>query len=421
MYQAPRGTSDILPDEQMYWGYLRRHAEDICRIYGYQRIDTPTFEDSRLFRRGIGEGTDIVEKEMYTFEDRSGSELTLRPEGTASICRAYIQHGMHNLPQPVRLYYFTDIFRYERPQSGRYRQHHQFGIEAIGEEDAALDAEIIDIAWRLYSNLGLQRLSLYLNSIGCSACRPAYLVKLRDYYLQHEGSICADCTRRLQNNTLRLLDCKNPPCVPLTEKAPRSTDHLCGQCQEHFEKLKTYLGILGIPFTLNHRLVRGLDYYNRTVFEVAPEGEIASQVTIGGGGRYDHLIEDIGGKPTPAVGFATGIERLVLNLKKQGINVPDNTSTNRTFIAYLGNEAKQKALDLAGKLRASHINTTLSVGDRSLKAQLRHASSIGAHYAIIIGEDEVKAGNAVLRDMVNGEQETIPQDSITSKLTNISE
>jgi len=417
VYQAPRGTTDILPGEQVYWNYLRRKAEKICQVFAYQRIDTPAFEDARLFQRSIGEGTDIVEKEMYTFKDRSGTELTLRPEGTASICRAYIQNGMHNLPQPVRLYYFADIFRYERPQSGRYRQHHQFGIEAIGEQDAALDAEIINIAWKLYADIGLHNLSLYLNSIGCTTCRPAYLQVLRNYYAQYNESLCPDCKRRMQKNTLRLLDCKNPNCVPLTEQAPKSVDYLCSPCLDHFKKLTAYLIALGIPFILNHRLVRGLDYYNRTVFEVAPEGEIASQATLGGGGRYDNLIEDLGGKPTPAVGFATGIERLVLNLKKQNVNVPDDIPANSTFLAYLGKEAKAVALKLSGDLRIEGVPITLSIGDRSLKAQLRQASSLGVRYTLIIGDDEIKSGSVIVRDMVKGEQQTVPQDTIVTKLS----
>lgn len=415
-HQSPRGTSDILPEEQPYWSYIRHQAIRICKLYGYRRIDTPTFEDSQLFERSIGEETDIVEKEMYTFQDRSGTDLTLRPEGTASICRAYIQHGMHNLPQPVRLYYFADIFRYERPQAGRYRQHHQFGIEAIGESDPVLDAEVIDIAWQLYSNLGLRGLSLYLNSIGCSNCRPGYLKTLESYYVQHKETLCADCKRRLKKNTLRLLDCKNPNCVPLTEQAPPSTAHLCQECSDHFDKLQTFLKAMNLPITLNHRLVRGLDYYNRTVFEIAPEGETAQQVTIGGGGRYDNLIEEIGGKPTPAVGFATGIERLVLNLKNQTVPIPA-TSKPAVFIAYLGNEAKEAAIRLTAQLRASGIAVISSIGDRSLKAQLRQAGSTGARYAIIIGDDEVKSGTVVLKDMEKGEQETIPQDNIVDKLS----
>ncbi len=414
MYQAPRGTSDILPEEQEYWDYIRRKASGICELYGYQRIDTPTFEDSRLFVRSIGEETDIVEKEMYSFEDKGGDSFTLRPEGTAPVCRAYIEHGMHAFPQPVRLYYFASIFRFERPQAGRYREHHQFGVEAIGDSDPALDAEIIDMAWQLYVNLGLKGLTLSLNSIGCSNCRPKYLDSLKAYYSQHKESLCPDCKRRLAINPLRLLDCKRPSCTPLTERASKSIDYLCQDCAEHFEQLTKFLKLLNIPFSLAHRLVRGLDYYTRTVFEISPEGETGAQVAIGGGGRYDNLIEQLGGKPTPAVGFASGIERLVLNLKKQNVAVPAQ-SLPKVFVAYLGKEAKEEALKLISHLRGGGINVIGTFSERSLKAQLKQANVSGARYTVIIGEDEVRSKTVVLRNMAEGTQETIPLDKLMQK------
>lgn len=415
MYRAPRGTSDILPDDQMYWSYVRQQAENVAQLYGYRRIDTPTFEDASLFQRSIGDATDIVEKEMYTFEDRSGDTLTLRPEGTASVCRAYVEHGMHTLSQPVRLYYFADIFRYERPQAGRYRQHHQFGAEALGDADPALDAEVIEMAWRLYVNLGLRRLSLNLNSIGCSACRPKYLEALRAYFAQHGDSVCPDCRRRLTRNPLRLLDCKQPTCVPLTERAPGSVDYLCAECAGHFGRLRRYLDALSLRFVINHRLVRGLDYYTKTVFEIAPEGELVAQATIGAGGRYDNLVEELGGRPTPGVGFATGIERLVLNLKKQDVSPPSPPSA-AVFIAYLGEEAKAEAMRLASRLRSGGVSAALAFGDRSLKAQLKQANSMGIPRAVIIGEDELKNRCALLRDMSKGDQETIPLDRLPDAL-----
>jgi histidyl-tRNA synthetase len=263
LYQAPRGTSDILPDEQPGWRYVERAVAEVTRLYGYRRIDTPVFEDTGLFTRGVGEGTDIVEKEMYTFEDKGGKSITLRPEGTAPVCRAYIQHGMHNLPQPVKLFYLASIYRYERPQAGRLREHHQFGVEAIGDAGPALDAEVIDMASRFYRILGLSGLTIQLNSIGCRVCRPAYLAALRQYYAGHAAGLCADCRARLERNPLRLLDCKQDSCQPLAEAAPASTDFLCPECAAHFSGLKKYLARLDIPFTLNHRLVRGLDYYRR--------------------------------------------------------------------------------------------------------------------------------------------------------------
>jgi histidyl-tRNA synthetase len=392
-----------LPEEQPYWDLIRDKAIETCSLYGYKRIDTPAFEDSGLFVRSIGEGTDIVEKEMYTFEDRSGDQLTLRPEGTAPVCRAYVQHGMQSLPQPVRLYYLASIFRYERPQAGRYREHHQFGAEAIGDGDPALDAEIIDMAWRLYAGLGLHGLALHLNSIGCKQCRPDYLNSLRGYYSQQQEALCSDCKRRLATNTLRLLDCKNPQCAPLAEGAPRNVDCLCQECVDHFERLKRYLGVLDLPYTLDHRLVRGLDYYNRTVFEIAPEGETGSQAAIGGGGRYDGLIEELGGRPTPAVGFGTGIERLVLNLKKQRAYVPESASP-KVFVAYLGNEAKEVGMKLASFLRKRGVSVLGVAGERSLKSQLKRADAAGSSRTMIVGENEVSTGTVIVRNMSTGVQ-----------------
>jgi len=414
VYQAPRGTIDILPEEQFYWRHVEQQASDTCRLYGYGRIDTPAFESTGLFSRSIGEETDIVSKEMYSFEDKGGNRLTLRPEGTAPVCRAYIEHGMHNQPQPVKLYYLAPIFRYERPQAGRYRQHHQFGYEAIGDSDPVLDAEVIEVAWRFYEKLGLKKLKLLLNSIGCRKCRPDYLRSLKDYYGKHIDGLCKDCKVRLEQNTLRLLDCKQPQCQPLTAAAPRSADHLCPDCDEHFKLLKGYLGLLGLPFSVDHRLVRGLDYYTRTVFEIQPQTG-GAQSTIGGGGRYDDLIEGLGGKPTPAVGFATGIERIILNLKKQKVSIPP-LSRPQVFIAPLGERARDEAVKLAASLRQDGIGVLQAYGSRSLKAQLRQADKLGAGYAVIIGEEELANGTAVLRDMTTARQETVAMEKLSAEL-----
>jgi histidyl-tRNA synthetase len=384
-------------------------------LYGYQRIETPVFEDTRLFVRSIGEETDIVKKEMYSLRDRSGGLLTLRPEGTASVCRAYIEHGMHNLPQPVRLYYIAPIFRYERPQAGRHRQHQQFGFEAIGDGDPALDAEVIDMSWQFYLNLGLKNLCLRLNSIGCNTCRPRYLESLREYYSQHIEQLCPDCKRRLESNPLRLLDCKRDSCLGIKEWAPQSIDHLCPQCQEHFELLKKYLGLLQMPFEVDHTLVRGLDYYTRTVFEIQPQGKEGAQSVLGGGGRYDDLIEQLGGRATPAVGFAAGMERIVLNLKEQGIPIPTPTRP-AVFIAYVGEEAKDRAIEYASQLRREGIATILTGSNRSLKSQLKQANALRAHYTLIIGEEELKRGMAVVRDMERGEQREIAVEELGEML-----
>ena len=416
MYQAVRGTTDILPEEQPYWRYVEQVITEISRLYGYGRIDTPIFEDTSLFRRGTGEYTDIVQKEMYTFDDRGGNSLTLKAEGTPPVCRAYIQHGLHNLPQPVKLYYVSPIFRYDRPQAGRYRQHFQFGYEAIGDADPAIDAEVIDMAWRFYRSLGLTRITLQLNSIGCRQCRPGYLAALKEHYQKYAGKLCADCKMRLDKNPLRLLDCKQASCQKIAESAPKNAGHLCAECSEHFDKVQEYLGQMDIPFTLNHRLVRGLDYYTRTVFEVQPEEE-GAQSTLGGGGRYDDLIEELGGKPTPAIGFAAGIERIIINLKNEGVSVPSGPGLE-VLIACLGDAARTVAIKLASDLRGAGISAATTTGGKSLKAQMRQANSLQVPYAVIIGEDEVKAGTAVLRDMANASQETLAIGELPARLKN---
>ena len=410
MFKAPRGTTDILPEEQAWWRYIENKANEICRLYGYERIDTPVFEDAGLFARSVGEGTDIVNKEMYIFKDRSGNELALRPEGTAPVCRAYLEHGMDNQPQPVRLFYFADIFRYERPQAGRYRQHHQFGCEAIGDASPLLDAEVIHMALNFFSSLGLTQFSLLLNSIGCKKCRPPYLQKLKAYYQALEQGLCDDCRTRLAKNPLRLLDCKKAGCQAAAEEAPRSSDSLCDECAEHFQILKGYLGMLGISYVQNHRLVRGLDYYTRTVFEIQPS-EGGSQSALGGGGRYDDLIAQLGGKVTPAIGFAAGLERIIMNLKNQSVAAPAN-ETPAVFIACVGESARKTAVQTAAKLREAGISVITSSGDRSLKAQLRQANSAGVAYVAIIGEDEVSAGTIMLRNMSTSEQQEIQEDEI---------
>ncbi len=410
MFKAPRGTADVLPNDQPYWHHIVQHAEALCHRYGYQRIDTPLFEESGLFQRSIGEGTDIVEKETYTFEDRSADLLTLRPEGTAPVCRSYLEHGMHNLPQPVKLYYIAPSFRYERPQAGRYRQFHQFGYEALGELDPALDAEVITMAWQFYHDLGIGGLTVLLNSIGDSTCRPGFISALAAYYQPLADRICRDCQVRLVKNPLRLLDCKQGQCQSIIQGAPHISDHLCQACREHFSAVRSYLDAVAVPYAIEHRLVRGLDYYTKTVFEVVP-ADAGAQGTVGAGGRYDGLIEALGGRPTPGIGFAAGIERVVLNMKKAGIE-PPNRSQPQVCVVHLGAEAKLAATRLAHELRLAGLHTVLSVGDRSMRAQLRYANSLGVAHALILGEDEVTSGTVVVRSMAEGAQETVPQAEV---------
>ncbi len=416
MFKTPKGTTDILPEEQKYWSYIRKIACQTAEFFGYERLDTPLIEEAALFWRGVGQGTDITEKEMYVFKDKSGTELALKPEGTAPACRAYLQHGMSSRPQPVRLYYLSPAFRYERPQSGRQRQHHQVGFEAIGDASSSVDAEIIDLAWHFFQALGLHDIFLVLNSIGCSKCRPHYLEVLKTYYIPYKESLCPDCQIRLEKNPLRLLDCKNENCQSIAEKAPRSFDYLCSECKDHFDQLQSYLHAMELPFALNHRLVRGLDYYTRTVFEIQPESE-GGQSTLGGGGRYDNLIEDLGGPPTPGVGFAAGIERIILNLKKEEVSVPE---LPRPLVYIAQNKADKEAILLARNLRENLIGAILATGQKSLKSQLRQANSLRVPYTVIIGEEEIKNGTVILRDMVTSTQETINKDSLIEKVKKLS-
>ncbi len=413
-HRAPRGTTDILPSDQKYWRYIEGKARDLSRRFGYSRLDTPVFEDSGLFVRSVGEGTDIVEKEMYTFLDRGGDSNTLRPEGTAPVCRAYLEHGMQNQPQPVRMYYFCPVFRYERPQAGRYREHHQFGVEALGDGDPSVDAEVVDLAWSLVGALSLEDTSLLVNSIGDRECRPAYIDKLKEHYTRAKDQLCRDCLDRLDRNPLRLLDCKQASCQGLGMEAPRSVDHLCPECQAHWESFQRYLDAMGLPYRIDHHLVRGLDYYTRTVFEIQPKEE-GGQSTILGGGRYDGLIEQIGGKPTPGIGFATGMERLVLNLKRQEVPVPDEPSPGYMVIS-AGEGTRDAALDLAARIRRAGAGAMLSTAGRALRGQLRQANALGVRYAVILGEDEISKGEVTVRDMASSEQEAVPVDSFLEKL-----
>jgi histidyl-tRNA synthetase len=410
VHKAPRGTFDILPKEHAYWKYVEEKAASLCQLYGYQLLSTPIFEDAQIFTKTVAGGTDIVDKEMYIFEDKSGQELALRAEGTAPVCRAYLEHGLFNLPQPVKLYYIGPAFRYERPQSGRYRQHHQFGFEALGEADPALDAEVVEMSRHFFHSLGLSQFIIQLNSIGCKVCRPRYLEVLKQHYSDYVDRLCPDCKVRLVKNPLRLLDCKKAACQEIAQTAPQIADYLCDECEIHFQSVQEYLSAMGIPFRLNPRLVRGLDYYTRTVFEVEPRTD-GSQTALGGGGRYDNLIEELGGKPTPAVGFATGLERVILNLKKQKLDIPE-LRRPCVFIAYLSGEAKTEAIKLASELREAGIALIMATGNKSLKGQMRQAHSLDMAYALILGQQEVSQHNVMWRDMRSGEQKTIPLSEI---------
>ncbi|MCY4437800.1 MAG: histidine--tRNA ligase [Chloroflexi bacterium] len=414
MLQTPRGTTDVLPSDQAYWSYVTAHFKSICNSYGYGEIRTPVFEDTRLFQRTVGEGTDIVEKEMYTFSDRGGDSLTLRPEGTAPVVRAYLEHGMHRLPQPVKLSYIASIFRYDRPQAGRLRQHHQFGVEALGEESAAIDAEVISLLLSLYRSVGLTEVSLQLNSIGDAACRPQYIADLAAYYRSHVHALCENCQTRLERNPLRLLDCKEDSCQPFIAEAPHTLDSLCTDCDTHFGALKRSLEAMKISYTLNHTLVRGLDYYTRTVFEVWPE-MVGRQSALGGGGRYDGLARQIGKRDLPGIGFGTGIERIILNLQRQGI-APTDEKQFSVYVATLGEQAGTYGTGLVDDLRQRGIRALTSYKPRSLKAQLRQAGNFQAEYAVIVGDDELAEGQILLRDLGASSQENIAAPDVVATL-----
>ncbi|MBN1642487.1 MAG: histidine--tRNA ligase [Anaerolineae bacterium] len=413
-HAAPRGTQDVLPEDQPYWRHIVGRAHHIASLYGFEQIDVPMFEATELFERGVGEGTDIVDKEMYSFEDKGGSAITLRPEFTAGIVRAYIQHGMHVRPQPVKVYAIGPIFRYERPQAGRFRQHTQFNIEAFGESDPAVDAEVMEVARHLCADLGFSGLSFQVNSTGCPGCRPHYVSLLKQHYARHRHAICEDCTRRLQVNPLRVLDCKATGCQPIIASAPHIMDHLCDECAAHFAQLRDYLRVLGRAFTINHRLVRGFDYYTKTVFEVWAE-DIGAQAAMFGGGRYDGLVELLGGPPTPGIGFGSGIERLILAMKAQGMTVPA-LPRPQVLIATLGSAAKRAGVKMLSDLRAAGVGAVIAFGDRSLRSQLREASRQEVTYAVILGEEELRQETVAVRDMSSGDQHAVPLNELVSWL-----
>ena len=414
VFQSPRGTADILPQDQPQWRFVEQAARKMAYRFGYDEITTPIFEDTDLFSRGIGSSTDILEKETYTFPDRGGDSMTLRPEGTAPVCRAYLQHGMNNLPQPVKLFYIVPNFRYERPQSGRYRAFNQFGIEVFGEQDSYIDAEVIELAWKYLEALGLKDLSLTINSIGDPSCRPKYIEHLKDYYYPHIAKLCVDCNRRINTNPLRLLDCKNDPCQELIESAPKSIEMLCPSCDNHWNSLVSNLSNIGLKHTVENRLVRGLDYYTKTVFEISPPDDGRMSVIVGGG-RYDGLLEELGGSPTPGIGFGMGIERVIENLRRQKISL-NQQNEQKIMVAHIGNEAKLEAIKLASLIRSNGGNS-LVAPSRGLKSQLKYAVPIKATEVIIIGVDEIESGLFPVRNLANSEQKSFRKEEIINMFT----
>src|SRR6266566_2656087 len=402
-FKALQGFKDILPDEQPYWRMVERVATEVANLYGYRRIETPILEETTLFARTTGEGTDIVEKEMYSFDDRPDKEgnrpnLTLRPEGTAGVVRAYLEHGMFQLAQPVKLYYLNEpMFRHEKPQAGRVREHHQFGCEALGDGDPAIDAEMIGLLYDFYTRLGLKHIRVFINSIGDGNCRPQYIERLRDYYRPLLSECCQDCQVRFYKNPLRLLDCKEPQDQAKIAAAPKIVDYLCEPCREHFAAVQRFLSAYDVPFELDPLIVRGLDYYTRTVFEFTSD---LDKLALVGGGRYDGLAEILGGAHTPGIGFGAGIERVIQELKRQKIT-PREEEQPIAFVVYFGKtpEYKEAAVRTVAELRHAGIRAEMAYGDRSAKSQMKQANNSGASYAVLIGEKEVEGGFVTVKDL----------------------
>lgn len=406
--RGPRGTADVLPEDSLLWQYVESALREVCRRYNFGEVRTPIFEHTEVFYR-IGESTDVVRKEMYTFQDRSGRSLTLRPEGTAGAVRALIQHGLLNGPLPIKWYYFGPMFRYERPQGGRMRQFSQFGVEVFGAAGAMADAEVICLAMNYLGSVGLKQLQLEINSLGCPACRPAFRSALVEYLEPRKHQLCEDCRERLTRNPLRVLDCKVEECRQVASGAPSPIDFLCEDCSSHFHDVQQLLKAAGVQFKINPRIVRGLDYYTKTVFEITHE-KLGAQATVCGGGRYDNLVEELGGPPTPAVGFGLGLDRLILSLKEENA-LFDLYKGIDAFVAYQP-QLWLQAFGLVEKLRQEGLVVETDLMVRSLKAQMKHGDRLKARFAIILGELEAESNTVTVKHMGSGEQRQVPLDNV---------
>lgn len=417
--RKPKGTQDFLPEQIGNWHFIEQYMRDICKTYGFNEIRTPIFEDTKLFLRGIGETTDVVQKEMYTFStgDHTDQTFTLRPENTASAVRAYLENKVYGKEGLTKWFYIGPMFRHDKPQAGRYRQFHQFGAEVLGSQSPVVDSEVICMILQLLRSFGLQDLNVEVNSVGCPNCRPAYREKLIAFFEPKKEQLCPDCQERLYKNPLRILDCKNETCKDLSVGAPEIHEHLCTECHDHFEEVKTLLDAANVQYNLNPRLVRGLDYYTKTAFEVQYT-PLGAQSAVAGGGRYDGLVEQLEGPSTPAIGFAMGMERLLLALEKQNL-LPEPAVDPSVFVVVLGDAAKVEAFKIVQSVREHYIPCEMDGQGKSMKAQLKYANKINAKYVIILGDDELANGEAIVRFMETSEQETVPLSTISEHITSL--
>ena len=412
-----KGTQDTLPSESYKIQFVEQSVLEIAKNYGYKEIRVPVFEHTELFQRGVGDTTDVVQKEMYTFDDKGGRSITLRPEGTAGVVRSYIEHGLFNEAQPQKVCYLISCYRYEKPQAGRLREFHQFGCECFGTASPAADAELISLVNDIFAFLDVKNLKIQINSIGCPECRKHYHEALQQYFESKKEELCATCLGRLERNPMRILDCKSPVCSEIAKDAPKVTDYLCDECHDHFEKVQQYLDAMNIPYEVNPSIVRGLDYYTKTVFEFVST-EIGAQGTVCGGGRYDGLVEEIGGNHTPALGFAMGMERLLLLMQAQGIEFPPEAKCD-LYIASMGENATLKASQIASDIRGNGMHAQFDIVGRSVKAQMKYANKIGAAYTVVLGDSEIESGKAKLKNMADGEETEIEIDSLAEELMRI--
>ncbi len=411
---APKGTKDIMPIEIYKWQYLERKFNEICNRYGFKEIRTPVFEHTEIFARGVGDTSDIVQKEMYTFLDYGKRSITLRPEGTSGVVRAFIEHKQYAETQPTKLWYTMSCFRYEKPQSGRQRAFNQFGIEIFGAKDMMADSEVICFAKDFFEELGINNIELRINSIGCPTCRPNHRSALKEFLKPKFEELCETCKERYEKNPMRILDCKSPKCQTLINGAPVMMDYLCDECNVSFEMLKSNLMNSGIEFEIDTKIVRGLDYYTKTAFEFVTN-EIGAQGTVCGGGRYDNLIKELGGPETPGVGFGMGIERLLLVMEAEGIDIPKPKNTD-VFIILIGENTKSKGLKLLREIRKKGLSAEIDLNQRNVKGQFKYADKINANYSIVLGDDELNNGKAVLRDMVKSEQREVDLDKLYDEI-----